>query len=477
MLNELPISDYPGIVFICFYILGFIAALEVIYKGRTAQGTIAWVVSLLLMPLLALPCYLIFGSRRFQGYIKARRLGNNRIDLEALKILECIKDKQSQFSAGQHYPYKAFNKLARLPFTGGNKVSLLINGTKTFEKMFEAIKSSKKTVLVQFYIIRDDDLGRKLKDLLITKAQQGIKIYFMCDYIGSIGLSRKYMQDLRQAGIDARYFKTNKHGTRLQINFRNHRKIVVCDGTIAFIGGHNVGDEYLKENWRDTHISIEGPGVKAVQLSFLEDWNWLTEKGYDLPDLSLDIQQQKIIGQGSDLIVLSSGPADHLETCALFFINAINSAKERLWIVSPYFVPDSAVMAALQSAALRGVNVKVLIPAKSDNWLVNLSMPEYCRRASYAGVKVFRYQAGMLHQKVFLVDDQLACVGTANLDNRSFRINFEISALVSCPQFSKQVEFMLEADFQKSEIDTSDHQRSFLQRTLSRIAYLFGPLQ
>ena len=168
MRNDLPIPDSPGVALICCYVLGFIAALEVIYKGRTAQGTIAWVVSLLLMPVLALPCYLLFGSRRFQGYVKARRLGNNRIDLEASKILESTKNNQSDYSSNELYPYKAFNKLARLPFTKGNNINLLINGDETFKNIFKAIKRAKNTILVQFYIVRDDELGKNINSNFLS---------------------------------------------------------------------------------------------------------------------------------------------------------------------------------------------------------------------------------------------------------------------------------------------------------------------
>ena len=474
MLNYRNIPDSPEVILLIAYAIGITCALEVIYKGRTSQGTIAWVLSLILMPILAVPCYILFGSRRFSGYVKARQKGNSRIDLEAAKIMKRIESHRSTLNDSGHYPYQAFNKLARLPFTQGNSLDLLINGNETFESILKSLKDAKKTILVQFYIVRDDELGNKLKNLLIEKSNEGLNIYFMCDYIGSISLSQKYMKDLSQAGVHARYFKTNKHGTRLQINFRNHRKLVICDDQLAFIGGHNVGDEYLSENWRDTHLAIKGPAVKALQLSFLEDWNWLTENKDDLPKWSWKCEK---VEQGSDLIIIPTGPADRMETCSLYFINAINAAQKRLWIVSPYFVPDSAATAALQSAALRGVDVRILIPEKSDNFLVNLSMPEYCRRVNYAGAKIYRYQAGMLHQKVFLVDDQLASIGTANMDNRSFRINFEISALVSCPKFAKQVEAMLELDFSKSRLDDCDESRSFLKRTLARISYLLSPLQ
>jgi cardiolipin synthase len=264
------------------------------------------------------------------------------------------------------------------------------------------------------------------------------------------------------------------------LNFRNHRKVVVVDGRAAWIGGHNVGDEYLGRDprfgrWRDTHLRIEGPAALAVQVSFAEDWHWATNQ--TIPDL---VWNPTPAGEGdTTVLIVPTGPADKLETAGLMFTHAINSAHTRIWIASPYFVPDDAVLAALQLAGLRGVDVRILIPDRPDHLLVYLAAFSYFDEASETGVRFYRYTDGFLHQKVMLIDDQVATVGTANFDNRSFRLNFEITGVVADAAFAAQVERMLTEDFaharEMTEADVS--KRSFWFKLGTRIARLTSPVQ
>jgi cardiolipin synthase len=271
------------------------------------------------------------------------------------------------------------------------------------------------------------------------------------DEMGSYGLGKAYLDDLEQAGVRTTPFNSTKGPrNRFQLNFRNHRKIVVVDGRTAFVGGHNIGDEYVgldpeMSPWRDTHVKLEGPVAQGCQLVFAEDWNWATGELLDL-----DWQARAAPGGTQNALILPSGPADEFETCALFFSHAINQATSRVWIVSPYFVPDIDVLTALKLAALRGVDVRVMVPDMPDNRIVWLAAFAYFGEVQACGVEIYRYTAGFLHQKVMLVDDGAACVGTANLDNRSFRLNFETTALVLDPEFAGEVARMLEEDFAQS---------------------------
>ena len=274
-------------------------------------------------------------------------------------------------------------------------------------------------------------------------------------------------------------FRTNRRWwSRLQLNFRNHRKIVVIDGREAFLGGLNVGEEYLGEDasiggWRDTHLQMWGPAVQAVQLVFLEDWYWACG---EIPELSWDAHPRE---SDQSAAIIPTGPADPGDSWQLVVAEAANTARERLWITSPYFVPDEGVLTALQTAALRGADVRILVPEKADHLLVWLSSFSFLEDTLPYGVRIFRYQRGFLHQKVMLVDDCLACVGTANLDNRSFRLNFEISALSDDPVFVKEVEVMLAKDFEgalqtKVEDFTT---RPLWFRAACRLSRLMAPLQ
>lgn len=460
-------------------LLGLMTSVFALLSTRTSQGTIAWVVTLIAFPWLGVPAYFFFGRTRFNGYVSARvedekgfrkKLGVVRKDL--IPYLS----PQPQ----QHEWLRAFEVLAKLPFTQGNATKLLINGQETFDDIFKGIRDAKDYVLVQFYIVRDDDLGLQLWSALTDAAERGVRVYFLYDEIGSYSLSEQYLDSLSETGIIVHSFHSPRSTqNRFQLNFRNHRKILVVDGKAAWIGGHNVGDEYLGKSdryplWRDTHIRLDGPAALGAQLSFVEDWHWVTETTPVLnwlPSVPHNGTQR--------VLILPSGPSDSFETASLMMQQAIHIAQQRIWIASPYFVPDEGVQQALRLAAIRGVDVRILIPEKTDNWLIYLSVFSLVGGIIKAGVKVLRYQRGFLHQKVFLVDDHLAAVGTANMDNRSFRLNFEITALVDDKAFAHEVETMLLEDFEGSnemlmdEIET----KPLWFKILSRAAYLSAPVQ
>jgi cardiolipin synthase len=284
---------------------------------------------------------------------------------------------------------------------------------------------------------------------------------------------------MQAAGVVTSPFHTTKgRANRFQLNFRNHRKIVVIDGQIAYVGGHNVGIEYLGQNpkfgdWRDTHVKIEGPVVKEIQVCFVEDWHWATN---GMPDLKWELQEKPVGDE--DTLMIATGPADRLETCGLMFVQAINDARERVWIASPYFVPDLQILSALKLAALRGVDVRILLPEKPDHRTVYLASFSYYQNTLPLGIKLYRYTAGFMHQKVFLVDSAYAAVGTANLDNRSFRLNFEITILNYAPDFIEDVEHMLTADFDCSRLVAIEDytQKSFFFKLAVRSARLLAPI-
>jgi cardiolipin synthase A/B len=293
------------------------------------------------------------------------------------------------------------------------------------------------------------------------------------------GLPNAYLDELVAAGVDVRRFhSTRGSGNRFQLNFRNHRKIVVADGRIGWVGGLNVGDEYLGRDprlgeWRDTHLVMEGPATLCLQLSFVEDWYWASSEL-----LELDWIPAPVAGDGVPVLVLPSGPADRFETASLMVQHAIHSATRRLWISSPYFVPDEGVIAALKLAALRGVDVRILIPERPDNLLAYFAAYAFIGPLLEAGVEVHRYQAGFLHGKAMLIDSLASAVGTVNLDNRSFRLNFEITAWVMDHSFALQMEHMFNADFARSRRMTRADvvERPLWFRAASRAAYLTAPI-
>ena len=469
------------ILFVIFHVLGLLSAIDAVMNTRTSQGAIAWGVSLVAFPYVAVPAYWILGRSRFHGYVTARQTGDAKLRDFGLAAGDSIKayilpeTELQDVEAG-----RAAQSLAGMPFLTGNSAELLIDGDATFASIMEGIDAATNYILFQFFIVHDDDIGREVKDHLLAKAKEGVRVYFLYDEVGSHDLPKSYKDELRAAGAEVFDFHTQKgSGNRFQINFRNHRKVVVVDGHTTWIGGHNVGDEYLGRdpefgNWRDTHVKIVGPSALAAQLSFVEDWHWATGN-------MLELSWTPVPATDGDMqvLIVPSGPADRLETATLMFIHAINTAKKRLWIASPYFVPDEGIINALQLAGLRGVDVRILIPDKPDHFLVYMAAFSYLNETAEAGVKFYRYLDGFLHEKAMIIDDLAATIGTANFDNRSFRLNFEITAILGGEEFIAEVEQMFLDDLAKSrEMDGGEYDdKPWYFKLGVKLARLTAPVQ
>jgi len=267
---------------VCFHTLGVYYVVDIIMNGRTSQGTIAWSMALFLFPYLAVPLYMVFGGRKLRDYAVARQAGDRAIN-HLGRQLESSEELRELTGELRDPQIDALCNIARLPVAGWNRCDLLIDGEQTFTSILEGIRRAEKYVLVQFFIIHDDDIGRQLRDLCVAKARAGITVYFLYDKIGCVGLPQSYLEPMAAAGVKIAVFRVGRGViNRFRVNFRNHRKIVVVDGQTAWVGGHNVGDEYLGkserfEAWRDTHVIMRGPVTLPVQLSFCEDWYWATE--------------------------------------------------------------------------------------------------------------------------------------------------------------------------------------------------------
>ncbi len=453
MLAQPGSIELIAVAYFLLELAGIAAAIHAVFNARSAQGATAWAIALVAAPLVSLPFYLVLGRNRFVGYVDARRSADTRhswIAEQARHVCDAFRsdlpDRGGRLAS--------LERLAHLPFTYGNRVELLVDGPAAFAAMFDAIRSAEHYVLIQFFIVRHDDLGERLKNLLIEKSRAGVQVYFLYDELGSNRLPRRFVRECREAGIRIHAFRSSKgFGNRLQINFRNHRKTLIVDGDLAFLGGLNVGDEYLGKStrfgpWRDTHVSVEGPAADAVQLIFTEDWHWAT--GEMIADLAWETEPAE--NGDADVLILPSGPADDLETCNLMFVHAIHSAEHRFWIASPYFVPNAEVVSALHLAGLRGVDVRILLPANPDHVMVYLASFYYIKLTGADGIRFYRYTEGFMHQKAFLIDDFGAGIGTANLDPRSFRLNFEITMLAVNRALASDVEAMFERDFARSRL-------------------------
>ncbi|WP_204114402.1 cardiolipin synthase [Shimia biformata] len=462
---------------------GLIVALEVaavifafraIGYSRTPQGAVAWVVFLILAPFIAVAAYLFLGQSRIHGYTIARQKSQAVIDGVALAV-----EEYRPRGDGGALNYRAFEQIAELPVLSGNAMELLVDGEESFDAIFAAIDGAESYVLVQFYILRDDALGQDLAKRLLAARKRDVSVRVLYDSIGCSRLPATYVDELKSAGIEVYDSNALRGPTkRFQINFRNHRKTVVVDGKTGFTGGHNVGVEYLGQDpkfghWRDTHVMLHGPVVLQLQLVFVEDWHWATNADI-LGELSWQVTPAP---QNMDAVLLASGPADRLDAGTYYFLAAIAAAKSRIWIASPYFVPPEEVRAALCLAALRGVEVRILVPDEMDHYTPWHAAFAYFDELRACGAEIWRYQGGFLHQKVLLVDDSIASVGTINLDNRSCRLNFEATALFFDTDAARDVADMLETDFLNAyRLEKTITQQPWRIRYMAPIARLFSPL-
>jgi cardiolipin synthase A/B len=467
-----------SLFFLVSHVLGFFSSLHALMATRTPQGAIAWIAVLNSVPYVAVPVYWVFGRTKFQGYVIARR------DLDS-NLAASLADKRAALRAHQlpepdaPRGVRTLEALARTTFLDGNKLELLIDGEATYASIFQGIESAHQYILVQTYILRDDRMGQELQQRLIERAQSGLDVYLLYDEIGSYLLPDSYIQALTDAGVNVhRFHSTRGSGNRFQLNFRNHRKIIVVDGERGWMGGFNIGIEYMGEDerigpWRDTHLRVDGPAALNLQLSFVEDWYWATDEILELPWNSISHEVGDI-----PVLILPTGPADPFETASLMMQHLIHTADRRVWLSSPYFVPDEGVQGMLKLAALSGIDVRVLIPEEPDNPLMKFAAYAFIGPLLDAGVKVYRYEDGFLHSKAALVDEHTGVVTTVNLDNRSFRLNFEITAVVMDQAFALEVEQMLLEDMRRSrlmqpgEID----EKPLWFRVASRAAYLLAPV-
>lgn len=464
---------------VLLHLLGFISSVRAILQSRTAQGAIAWVISLNTLPLLSVPLFWIFGRNKFAGYVEAWRQNSHRTQHEIDQVSEQL---QPFFvDTPQHFPeYEALKSLARYPFVSGNQAELLYDGEQTYQSMEAGIDAAQQYILFQFYALNDDEAGNRFFTKLLAKAQAGIAVYILFDTFGSSAIPKQWRDKLKGHDLMMLPFN-NQQGPQnpFKLNFRNHRKLMVVDGQRAWLGGINIGDNYLGKHarltpWRDTHLQIAGPVVLAAQTLFFSDWHWAS--GVFLSELNW--RPHPVAGGDKNILLLGTGPADPQETASLFMTNLINMARQRIWIASPYFIPDEASMAALRLALLKKIEVRILTPVLNDSYLVQHAAHVYLSELARLGAIIHFYEEGFMHQKVMLVDDQLSVVGTINFDNRSFRLNFEVAALIADQGFAQRVEAMLLQDFEQASVVRDEYlsQRALLERLKAKSAVLLAPI-
>ena len=454
------------------WILGWI-----ILQKREPVATLSWVLSLAALPYLGLLIYYLLGPQK----IKRQRLrrGRARSGMEHYSSL-CPTDADCTELA------KTVQSTTGLAPSSATRVDWLVDGAATYTAILEAIEQARDHIHLEYYIFQSDRSGTRIRDALIERARAGITIRLLLDAAGSSSVHRRFLQPLLEAGGEAAWFhpvQLLKPFKRPWVNMRTHRKIVVIDGQVAFTGGINVTDdenETLRADaYRDLHVRIEGHVVRSLQLVFLEDWIYATGQGRErfvAQDLWPEQMPQRRDGR-IEAQVLVSGPDSAWEAIHRLHVMAIYQSRKRVWLATPYFVPGEAARMALTSAALSGLDVRLLVPRMSDSRLVTYAARSYFDELLQAGVRIFEYGPRMLHTKALLVDNDVCIIGSANFDNRSFRLNFEVSMLLRDRTKGRELAALLAQDMrQAQEVRFEQHRPLLRSRLPEAFARLTSPL-
>lgn len=475
-----------------FEVLGILYTLSifsmvviVILENRSPLKTISWILVLISLPVFGLIGYLVFGQNfRKRKMFSLKELG----DMKWLQVMsqdQKLRLEKSRFLKDEriHEKKNVMTLLlnnSKALLTGYNRVKILNDGKETFPSIFKALRKAKDHIHLEYYIIEDGDLASELLEILIQKAKEGVEVRVIYDDVGSWKLSKGYVEALEQAGVKIHAFLPVRFPILTsRVNYRNHRKIIVIDGKTAFVGGLNFADRYLHGisgigSWRDTHLKIVGEAATSLQIVFLIDWYFVRQEVL-LDDKYLLYKKVK---QNCLLQITASGADSDWESIMQAYFSAITSAKRNVYISSPYFMPNTSILMALKTVAMSGVDVRVLIPEKSDSIMTFWGTLSYLEELLEAGVRIYFYKGGFNHSKIMMVDGIMATVGTANMDVRSFEQNFEVNAIVYDEKITLELRERFLKDLEQSEevLLTSWVARSKSQKLKESMARLFTPL-
>lgn len=483
-MSWLQIGIYVLIALYVFTVASVV--FNVILENRNPVRTLAWIIVLVTVPLIGFLFYLYFGV----NYRKIKMFSMK--GLGDMKWLQYMSEDQKQWIKKSEFLQKKesaeVRKLMTLLLNNSkalltrfNRIQVLHNGEETFQALFQALEDARKFIHLEYYIIAEGRLTARLKDILLRKAREGVEIRIIYDDVGSWSLSKEFIREVRKAGIQIYPFLPVRfHHLANKANYRNHRKIAVIDGKTGFVGGLNIADRYVDGLpdigiWRDTHLKVEGEAVTSLQVVFLIDWYFvrqelLLNKNEYLPYIQVD---NHVLVQ-----TVASGPDSDWASIQQTYFTLINMAKRHVFISTPYFMPGETTLNSLKTAAMSGVDVRLLLPHKSDSRLTHWCTRSYVQELLEAGVKIYWYQKGINHSKVIIVDGQVASVGTANVDLRSFEQNFEVSLIIYDREVVKELATDFIKDLQEStnEVIQKWKFRSKKEQLCESVARLFAPL-
>lgn len=464
-------------IFIGIYVIIALAiVLSILLYGAKPTKSLAWILAIFALPVGGIFLYLLLGRNR-----RRYKLIEHQKDLFS-KLPKPNTEQINVFDGKYGKLMTLSYKNSHFPPTSGNDLKILKDGKSTFETIFRALEGATKRIHIQYYIFEDGDLATRLLNLFEQKIAHGVVVRLIYDGIGSFSLSKKYLKKLLEIGVEVYSFLPFKFGRYFySLNFRNHRKIIVVDGAIAFTGGINVSDKYLKGQvglgkWHDMHLRLIGPAATQLDQVFMTDWYLVSTKLLEAIERPKSYAKQPV---SNELVqIVAGGPDDDFPVLEQTYFSMINMAKDYIYITNPYIVPGQALIRALQTAALSGVDVRLLVSEKADNQVVSWSVHSYFELFLKAGIKIYLFPDGFLHSKIMVSDDAISSIGTANLDDRSFEQNYEVNAIMYHTQIAKQLkeDFLYDCKISNELVYDDFIQRPWSKKLKEGVGRVLSPL-
>ena len=472
-----PIDDWVYIVVYTIYAITILGTIVIIItENRNPVKSLAWVLVLAFLPIVGLVFYIFFGQN-----FKAKRMVSRRIKRKLRKrdYHSIVNIDSLPLSEESKQEIRLCHSLFSVPYYSGSHVKIFTSGVDKFKHYLQDLEIAQEYIHIQYYIFEDDKLGNRVKEVLLRCARRGIQIRILYDDVGCWSVKKRFFKEMQDAGIAVRPFlEITFPQLASRINYRNHRKITVIDGKIGYIGGMNIADRYVEGTkwgtWRDTHLRIEGPAVRGLQLLFAVDWS------YECKEVLSDSRFfPPVADKGkSGIQIAPGGPIGEWSNIAMLFLKAITNAKKNVYIQTPYFLPTESLVKALQTAALAKVDVRLMIPERSDSTVLRFASFSYITEMLRAGVKVYFYQPGILHSKTIIIDDELCSVGSTNFDFRSFEHNFEANAFIYDREVNSEMKRIFLEDQQQCRriIQHYWRHRPLYQKGIESIMRLLSPV-
>ena len=434
----LTTSEWLYVIVIAAYLATVLSIIAVVIsENRNPVKSLAWVTAMLFLPIVGMVLYAFFGRNLRSKHLISKK---KKLRLRNIEPFRLIEESNLHLTDASRQQIRLARSLTGATYFPGNKIDIFTDGIDKFDALKRDMIAATKYINIQYYIVEADTLGNEIKDILIRKSREGVKVRMLYDHVGSFPVKKKFIRELTDNGVEVYPFlRVTFPQFATRINWRNHRKILVIDGKIGYIGGMNIADRYIDGGtfsvWRDTHLRIIGPSVSAMQYTFAIDWNFTT--GQLLEERTLPSAVDDNADAGAHL--LTSGPNRQWSNIALLFLKAISNARERIFIQTPYFLPTESLLKALQAAALAKVDVRVMIPRRCDSAMLRRASYSYVSECLKAGIKFYLYDKGMLHAKTVIIDYEFSSTGSTNFDFRSFEHNFECNAFIYSTSFNNRM--------------------------------------